>query len=140
MDTEIKQIKEMACSGLIGAYKKNYFVMAENNFLRNPQYTINQKMVYLALQSYCGAVDSCFPSKDTLAKDLNVTSKTIYTVLKQLEDLGAIIIINQITESNRKSSNLYILCDIDKTNGNFIPESIENFKELSLEPVRIKGK
>ncbi len=140
MDQEVTQLKEMAQGGLMGAYKKTYFVMAENNFLRNPTYTINQKMVYLCLQSYCGAVDSCFPSKETLAKDLNVTAKTIYTVLKQLEELGAIIIINQVTETNRKTSNIYILCDINKESGNFIPESILKFKELSQESIRVRGK
>lgn len=140
MDVEVTQLKEMASNGLMGVYKKTYFVMAENNFLRHPVYTVSQKMVYLCLQSYAGAVSSCFPSKTTLAKDLNLTEKTIYTVLKQLEEIGAIIIINQITETNRKTSNIYILCDIDKETGNFIPDSIAKFKELSQGSIRVKGK
>jgi DNA-binding transcriptional regulator YhcF (GntR family) len=141
MDTEVKQLKKMAEDGLVTTYKKKtYFVMAENTFIKNPKYTITQKMVYLCLQTYAGAVDSCYPSKESIAKNLSVTPKTVYTVLKQLEDIGAIIIINQITETNRKTSNLYILCDIDKDNGDFVPKSIEKFKILSKEPIRINGK
>ena len=97
-------------------------------------------MVYLCLASYAGQNNSCFPSQDTIAKDLNLTRKTVNTIISKLEELGAIIIVNQITESNRKTSNLYILADIDKTTGEFIRESIEQFKDLKLEPVRIKGK
>jgi len=139
MNEEVEQIKKMAETGLIGAYKKTYFVMAENSFIRNPKYSINQKMVYLCLQSYAGAVTSCYPSKSTLAKDLDTSIKTIERVLNQLEELGAILTINQITENNRKTSNMYMLCDIHKDTGDFIPESIYQFKCLTLEPIRIKG-
>lgn len=140
MNDEVKQLKALAESGLAGVIKKTYFVQAENNFIRNPKYTVNQKMVYLALQSYAGAVTSCFPSKNTLAKDLQIGEKTVYRILKQLEGIGAILIINQISESNRKTSNMYILADIDKETGDFIPESIQQFKCLTKEPIRIKGK
>jgi|GEM_PF-3014003 len=140
MDDEVKQFKSLVESGLSGVYKKTFFVMAENNFIKNPKYTTNQKMVYLCLCTYAGAVSSCFPSKETISKDLNLTTKTVYTILKQLEELRAIIIVNQITENNRMTSNLYILSDIDKNTGDFIPESIEKFKELSNGFVRVKGK
>ena len=140
MDDEVKQLKILVESGLAGVYKKTFFVMAENNFIKNPKYTINHKMVYLCLATYAGAVNSCFPSKETISKNLNVTTKTIYTVLKQLEELGAIIIVNQITENNRMTSNLYILADINKDTGNFVPESIEKFKELATGSIKIQGK
>lgn len=141
MNEEVKQIKKMAENGLIGAYKKKtYFVMAENIFLRNPKYTINQKMVYLCLQSYTGAVDSCFPSKDTIAKGLNICVKSAYNTLKELEEIGAILVINQVTETNRKTSNLYILAEINKDTGDFVPESISQFKPLTMEPIKVRGK
>ncbi|OSA85386.1 UNVERIFIED_ORG: hypothetical protein B2H98_18515 [Clostridium botulinum] len=140
MNDDVEQIKKLAESGLCGAFKKTYFVQAENNFIRNSKYTVNQKMVYLCLQSYAGAVTSCYPSKNTVAKDLNLSEKTVYTILKQLEQLGAIIVINQIKENNRKTSNMYILSDINKDTGEFIPDSIKQFKCLTLEPIRVKGK
>lgn len=140
MDNELMDMKALAESGLVGAYKKSYFVMAENNFIRNPKYNVYQKMVYLCLQSYAGTVGSCYPSQNTIAKDLNMSVRMVYNVLKQLEELGAIIIVHQIAENNRKKSNLYIICDVHKDTGDFIPESIEKFKELAKEPVKIKGK
>lgn len=140
MNEEVKQIKKLAESGLCGAFQKTYFVQTQNMFIRNQKYTVNQKMVFQCLQTYAGAVASCYPSKTTLAKDLNISEKTVYRVLRQLEDLGAIIIINQITENNRKTSNMYMLADINNITGDFIPESIEQFKCLTLEPIRIKGK
>ena len=141
MDDEVKQLKILVENGLAGVYKKKtYFVMAENNFIKNPKYTMSHKMVYLCLSTYSGAVSSCFPSKSTMSKDLNTSVKTIERVLKQLQVLGAIIIVNQITENNRMTSNLYILSDIDKDTGNFIPESIEKFKELSEGSIKIQGK
>lgn len=140
MDEKVKQIKAIAESGLIGTYKKTFFVMAENNFIRNPKYTIGQKMVYLCLQSYTGSVDSCFPSKYTIAKSLNLAVNTVYKNLNELEELGAILIINQITETNRKTSNLYILADIDKSTGDFVPESINQFKPLTIEPIKVRGR
>lgn len=139
MDNGVNELKQLAESGLVGAYKKTYFVMAENNFIRNPKYTVNQKMVYLTLASYAGVVGSCYPSQGTLSKDLNLSVNTVKTVLKQLEELGAIIIVNQVTEINRKTSNLYILAEIDKQTGEFIPESIKQFEELAKEPIKIKG-
>lgn len=140
MDNEVTHLRELAESGLVGAYKKTYFVMAENSFIRNPKYSINQKMVYLCLQSYAGAAGSCFPSKETIAKDLDVSISTVERTLRQLQELEAVIIINQITETNRKTSNMYILCDIDKNTGDFDAESIRKFKCLAEEPIRIKGK
>lgn len=139
MNNEVEKLKDLAVRGDIGVYKKTYFVITENNFIRNFKYTTTQKMLYLCLQSYAGVTSSCFPSKDTIAKDLNISSKTVYTVLNQLQELGALLIINQITETNRKTSNIYILSEIDKHTGDFIPESISQFKVLTETPIRVKG-
>jgi len=135
-----EEVKRLMESDNVGVYKKTYFIMSENTFIRNPKYTINQKMVYQCLQSYTGAVESCFPSKGTIAGSLNIGIKVISKVLLELVELGGILIINQITETNRKSSNLYILAEIDKVSGDFVPESISQFKELTLEPKVIRGK
>lgn len=139
-DTEVKDLKQIIESGSVSTFKKTYFVMAENSFLRNPAYSINIKMIYMLLCSYAGAISSCYPSKETIAKDLNISVRTVYSVLKELEELGAVIIINQITESNRKSSNFYILCEVNKDTGEFMTDSIHKFKVLTNEPIRIRGK
>lgn len=124
MNEEVKQIKELARE----YKKKSYPVMIENKFLRNPKYTVNQKMVYLCLQSYSDSEDNCFLSKGTIAQSLNIGIKLINKNLNQLEQLGALLIINQITENNCKTSNLYILAEIDKDTGDFMPQSISKSK------------
>lgn len=141
MDVEVKNLKALAEQGLVNTYKKrNYFVIAENNFIRNQKYTIKQKMIYLCLCSYTGNSGGCFPSQESIAKSLNVSIKTVYTTLNELENLGALLIIKQIKESNRRTSNLYILAEIDKDTGMFLPESIEKFKVLKNSPIKIAGK
>jgi hypothetical protein len=49
-------------------------------------------------------------------------------------------VINQITETNRKTSNLYILAEINKDTGDFVPESIIQFRALTMEPIKVRGK
>ena len=120
--------------------QKMPFVMAYKSFLLNEEYTVNQKMLILVLKSYAGNKVDCYPSKSLLARQLKVTTKTIETVLKQLQNLGALLIINRITETNRKTSNLYIIADIDIISGNFIPDSLDMYRSLTASPIRIKGK
>lgn len=140
MDEDVKQLKKLAQSGLSGVYRKDYFVMAENNFIKNPNYTINQKMVYLCLQTYAGASASCFPSRESISKDLKISIRTVADALKDLKKIGALLIINQITDTNRKTSNLYILAEVDKHTGMFVPESLEKYKCLSSKSIKVKGK
>lgn len=119
---------------------KQPFVMAYNTFILNENYSINQKMTFLALKSFGGNKNNCYPSKETLAKKLSISKRTVTTVLKQLEELGAIVIINRYAESNRKTSNLYILADVDLNTGNFISNSLDTYRTLKENGVKVKGK
>lgn len=119
---------------------KQPFVMAYNSFILNEKYTMQQKVLFLGLKSYGGMRNNCYPSKATLAKKLSTTVKTIERLLKQLEELGGILTVNRYMESNRKTSNLYILADIDITTGNFIQESLGIYKHLKKTGVKVKGK
>ena len=58
-----------------GVYKKSYFVILEHAFLRNPDYTTTEKMVYLDLMGYAGQANSAFPSKSSIAKDLGICNE-----------------------------------------------------------------
>ena len=111
-----------------GVYKKSYFVILEHAFLRNPDYTTTEKMVYLDLMGYAGQANSAFPSKSSIAKDLGISIKTVERTLISLEQKNGLLIINREWEDKSKTSNLYILADIDKDTGAFVPESIEKYK------------
>lgn len=119
---------------------KQPFVMAYNSFILNEKYTMQQKVLFLGLKSYGGMRNNCYPSKATLAKKLSTTVKTIERLLKQLEELGGILTVNRYMESNRKTSNLYILADIDITTGDFIQNSLDIYKHLKKSGVKVKGK
>lgn len=119
---------------------KQPFVMVYNSFILNPKYTIHQKLIFQALKSYGGSKNNCYPSKETLSKQLNISIRKIADVLKELEELGAILIINRYMESKRKTSNLYILADIDMVNGDFIPSTLNQYRGLKENGIKVKGK
>ncbi|MBS4841112.1 MAG: helix-turn-helix domain-containing protein [Clostridium sp.] len=125
--------------GVYSTQKAEPFVIAYNSFLQNKNYDMKQKSVFLLLKSYCGIKIDCFPSQKTLAEQLGVTIKTVKKVLDELVKLGGLLVINRITESNRKTSNLYILADIDIKTGDFIPSSLDKFRPLAEEGIRVKG-
>lgn len=127
-------------NGVIDTDTKKPFVMVYNTFILNNNYTVNQKMVFLALKSYGGDKNNCYPSKETLAEKLSLSKKTVYLVLKQLEELGAIVIINRYAESNRKTSNVYILASIDINTGNFVPSTLNQYRALKETGIKVKGK
>lgn len=127
VNEEVKRIKKSTREHK----KKSYPVLVENKFLRNPKYTVNQKIVYLCLQSYSDSTDNCFLSKHTVAQSLNLGIGSINKNLIELEELGALLIINQVTETNNKinnSNNLYILAEIDKSTGDFMPQKLSQLK------------
>ena len=119
---------------------KQPFVMAYNTFNLNEKYTMQQKMLFLGLKSVGGLKNNCYPSKATLAKKLSTTVYTIERLLKQLEELGAILIINRHMESNRKTSNLYILADVNLNTGDFISSSLDIYRPLKKDGVKVQGK
>lgn len=50
---------------------------------------------------------SCFPSLNTIAKDANVSRKTVTVAVKELADLGLVSVQQRRTESGDATSNLY---------------------------------
>lgn len=126
--------------GVLDLNKEEPYVKSYVSFNLNPKYTMQQKMLFIALRSFQWNKADCFPSKATLAESLGTTIKSIERLLKQLEELGALLIINRKKESNRKTSNLYIIAEIDKKTGDFIPSSLDQFKYLKGQTVKVKGK
>ena len=124
----------------LNVYKKNKFIQIENSFINNSQYSIYEKMVYMSLCTYAFQKNNCYPSHSTLAENLGINRRTIIRTIKSLEEKGAIIVIKRKFQSNRKTSNLYILADIDGNTGEFIKDSIKEFEQYKDKEVVIKGK
>lgn len=134
MDNEIKEIFNNTVN------RKSYFVMAENSFINNSSYTITEKMVFLSLCTYAGKGNSCFPGQSGIAKNLGITRQTISTTIKSLEKKGGLLVINQKTETNRKTVNIYMLADINPQTGEFVKGSLDMYKCLKDRVNTVKGR
>ena len=121
-------------------FRKTKFIQIENNFINNPNYNIYEKLVYMSLCTYAFQKNNCYPSHSTLAENLGINRRTVIRTLKSLEEKDAIIVIKRKFQSNRKTSNLYILADIDNNTGEFIKDSIKEFEQYKDKEVVIKGK
>lgn len=133
MENEFKEIFNNAVN------RKSYFVMAENAFINNPNYTLTEKMIFLSLCTYAGKGKSCFPGQSGIGKNLGITRQTVNTTIKSLEQKGGLLIINQKTETNRKTVNIYMLSDINPQTGEFIKESLDMYKCLKDKVNIVKG-
>lgn len=93
--------------------KGGYFV-AYNLVMRNAMKVFDlstgEYSCLTMLFSYAGAdKDKCFPSQETLAEDLNTTSRNVRRYLEALETKGAIVTYNRQNKKNLKISNIYDL-------------------------------
>lgn len=120
--------------------KRGYFVIAENELINNINLSAAEKLVFLSLCTYAGKARSCFPGQSGIAKNLGYSRQTVNRAIKSLEKKGGLLILHQVTESNRKTVNTYFLADVDQRTGEFIKESLDHLRELCKTPYVIKGK
>ena len=123
-----------------GVNKKSFFIMAENNFLNNSKYTVTEKMVYLSLCTYAGKNVMCFPGQAGIAKNLGISLRTVNSAIKSLREKNGLVVVEQYTESNRRTVNTYFLADIDSDTGDFIASSLDEYRCLTQRPLKIQGK
>lgn len=64
-------------------------------------------LVYLYLERHGAKYARCFHSTQTIANGLNISRRTVFRALKELEAEGFIIIINRYRRSGAKTSNVY---------------------------------
>ena len=135
-DKELENLIEE--SGVIDT--EPLYVMAYHSFLRSQEFDIYEKVVFLNLKSYAGKNVSCFPGQKGIAQDLKISRKKVSETIQSLEKKGALIIVNQRKESNRKTSNQYILATFDGNEGKFNEASLARFESLRGATVKVKGK
>lgn len=69
--------------------KKNYTKL-DNNILKDPNLSIQEKILYAVLVSYCWEKGYCYPGQMQLASELGVSDRSIRTWLTGLEKSGLI--------------------------------------------------
>ena len=108
---------------------RTYFVQVPNSFIRNPNLTSKEKMMYIYLWGFGGESMNMYPAQGRMKKELGWSKPTIINVLKSLEEKGGLYIINRkYKETNEKATNLYYLAEIDSMSGDFIKSSIDIVK------------
>lgn len=99
---------------------RTYFVQVPNSFIRNPNLTTNEKMMYLYLWGFGGEAMNMYPSQARMERELKLSRPTIIKILKSLEEKGGLYIIQRIRKDTKeKATNLYYLCAIDNNSGDF---------------------
>ena len=91
------------------------FTKLDNNILRDPNISIQEKILYASLVSYCWDSGYCYPGQMRLASELGVSDRSIRNWLKGLEDYGLIKKVNRTG-----TSNIYYL----KDPANIYPDAI----------------
>jgi len=81
------------------------FTQIPNAVLRRPEVTPGAKLTYMALLSYAWQEGSCFPGQLRIAEDLGVSSRSVITYLKQLQDAGLL----RVKRRGLGLTNVYIL-------------------------------
>lgn len=76
-------------------------------------YAVGFKMstisVYLYLERRSDKEGKCFPSIRRMAKDLNVSTRTIQKAIRELERSGFVRIEQRFRSNNGNTSNMYFL-------------------------------
>lgn len=76
--------------------------------MQDRELNIGAKAVYAYFCSYAGAGNSCFPSRDKICYDLNISKDTVGKHISQLT-LKGYIKVEQVKEKGRFSRNVYTI-------------------------------
>ena len=71
---------------------------------------ITAKAIYAYFNSFAGGGDRCFPSRNKICFDLDISSETLTKYLRELVKWGYIK-VEQVKENGKFSHNVYILCE-----------------------------
>jgi DNA-binding IscR family transcriptional regulator len=64
------------------------FGIVSKNVLDDPQLSIQAKGLYSLLCTYANKQRECFPSRNTLADQLNISVRYVDTLIKELKNAG----------------------------------------------------
>lgn len=93
--------------------------------MSNPEIPIGAKGMYCYLSSYSDGKDECFPSYETMAKEMNISEKTVKKHIQTLVEFG-ILTKRQRRSKGTFSSNMY------RIDHNACADMLEGTNELPL--------
>lgn len=91
-------------NGCIESNKIN-FTQVDNKFLSSSEYNHFEKLVAILLKKYCMKKDSCWPSMETIAKEVPCGVSTVKKSIKSLTSKGVIA----KKKNDKYRSNVYVV-------------------------------
>lgn len=87
-------------------YEKKGFGYVYQKFMRNPALSVEAKAIFNYLAAFVGDKDECYPSKELMLTELNMSEQRFDKNMKQLTDSGYVI-KQRIREYGKFSHNTY---------------------------------
>ena len=128
---EYKDLKEQIERSNGVVTPQNYFVQVPNSFVRSLELDTNEKMMYIYLWGFGGESRAMYPGQARMMKELGWSKNKVIKILKSLEEKGGLYIINRVKKDTKeKVTNLYYLCAIDNSTGNFKKDYLNIVKQV----------
>lgn len=86
--------------------KKGAYGIVYQEIMRSPELPGNSKLIYAYLAAFAGNGDECYPSVETICKELGMTKTTMYKYMNVLVEYG-VIEKKQTYVGNLKSKVIY---------------------------------
>ncbi len=90
----------------INLYKRFIGSFMPNWLLKRTEISAGAKLCYARLIQFAGKDGKCYPSQDTLGKEIGVSARSVRDYLKKLEEHELIVIVRQ---GINKPNNYYFL-------------------------------
>ena len=87
---------------------KNFTVIPTET-LRDKELNSSEKLVYLYLMALAGSSSNCFPSINTISRELKLSRKTVCTAVKSLQNKKRIAYVRRQGKGGEYLSNYYIV-------------------------------
>jgi hypothetical protein len=89
---------------------EGFFLLVSQDFLRNPKLTLDEKALYLILETYSNNEErKAFPSIETLEKLTGHFNKKIIRIIKSLEQKGYLEKKRERDQTGKYGKNFYFL-------------------------------
>lgn len=90
---------------------KGFFTIIYNDLVRSGQIKPHALAVYANLKSRKGNNLSAFPSHATIARETCMSTSQVKKCIKQLEDLGLVVVKHRYLGPGKQTSNDYLIFD-----------------------------
>ena len=105
------------------------FTVIPTEVLRDEEFKSTEKLVYLYLMGLAGSGGNCFPSINTMIKELKLSRQTICNAIKSLQDKNKIFYVRRQGKGGEYLSNYYLVTNRCYDNS---PEALREWKNLYL--------